>query len=254
METKQKFFSIITSVLNGEKFIEKLISSIKNQEFKNFEFIVVDGGSKDNTIKIIKKNSKFINKIIFKKDNSMYEGISRGFGHATGKYFLWLNSDDFLFDKFSLQKLFLYLKKNNKEWVTCRTCFYSQKIKQKKNYLPLIYPRFFISRGWCHSSGWGFIQQENTIFRSDLYNKAGGIDTKYKQAGDFYLWKKFAKFSSLHSININFAVQRISDQQMTKKNPSLYFKEIKKNKSINFFYLLRIVASLLCFVFFQFRK
>ena len=254
LDKNQKFFSIVTSVLNGERFLQKLISSIKKQKFKNFEFIVVDGGSKDNTIKIINKNSKFINKIILKKDNNMYEGIARGFKYATGKYFLWLNSDDFLFDEFSLQNLYFYLKKNNKEWVTCRTCFFLEKKKQTKNYLPLIYPKFFISKGWCHSFGWGFIQQENTVFSSKLYNHAGGIDTTYKQAGDFYLWKKFAKFSSLHSININFAVQRISNLQMTKQNPLIYFKEIKKNVSINYFYPLRIIASLLCFVFIKFRK
>ena len=254
MKREQKFFSVVTSVVNGEKFIQQLISSIKNQKFKNFEFIVVDGGSKDNTRKIITKNSKYIDKIIFKKDKNMYEGISRGFKRATGRYFLWINADDFLLNNFSLQNLYFYLKKNNKEWVTCRTCFYDQKTAKIKNYFPLFYPKYFISKGWCHSFAWGFIQQENTIFKAELYNKSGGLNTRYKQAGDFYLWKKFSTFSSLHSININFAAQRIWDQQMTKKDPSLYFKEIKKNKKINFLYPLRIIISIICFILFQFRK
>ena len=247
---RKKFFTIVTSVLNGEKFIGDLINSIRNQTFKNYEYIVVDGGSTDQTRKILKKNSKFIDKIIFKSDNSMYEGISTGFNNGSGKYFLWLNSDDFLINNFSLANLYKYLRKENDDWVTCRTAFFDQKLKKIKEFIPLFYPQHFISKGFCHSGSWGFIQQENTIFKSSLYKKVGGIDREYKQAADFFLWKKFAKYSKLNSINISFAAQRIWSGQLTKKNKNTYFNEIKVKKRKNYIYFLRIFVSIILFFFY----
>ena len=250
----KKFFSIVTSVYNGEAFIGETIQSIKIQTFKNYEYIVVDGGSIDKTRSIINKNSKYIHQIIFKKDKNMYEGISRGFKKANGKYYLWINSDDFLTDKNSLKRLYLYLKKNDNDWITCRTCFYDQKNKKIKSYFPLIYPRYFINKGWCHSGAWGFVQQENTIFKSDLYKKVGGLDIDYKQAGDFYLWKKFSKYANLHSANIKFACQRIWEQQMTKEEPIVYFDEINKKNRRNVIYLFRILLSFIMFFFIKNRN
>ena len=251
---KKKFFTIVTSVLNGDKFIGDLINSIKNQTFKNYEYIIVDGGSTDQTRKIIKKNSKFIDKIIFKNDNGMYEGISTGFNNGSGKYYLWLNSDDFLINKLSLANLYKYLRKKNDNWVTCRTAFFDQKFKKMKEFIPLVYPRYIISKGYCHSSSWGFIQQENTIFKSSLYKKVGGIDKEYKQAADFFLWKKFSKYSRLQSINISFAAQRIWSGQLTKKNKKVYFKEIKVKKRKNYIFFLRILISLIFFCYIKFKK
>ena len=62
---KKPLFSIITVVLNGEKHIEETIKSIITQNYKNYEYIVIDGGSIDGTLKILKKYKKKISKIIF---------------------------------------------------------------------------------------------------------------------------------------------------------------------------------------------
>ena len=67
--------SIITPVLNGEKFIEKTIKSVINQSYENLEYIIVDGFSTDNTMKIINKYKDKITHIIQKKDRSMYEAL-----------------------------------------------------------------------------------------------------------------------------------------------------------------------------------
>ena len=69
----KNFFSIITVVLNGEKHLEKCIQSVLNQSFKNFELIVIDGKSKDRSIKIIKKYKKEIAYWCSEKDNGIYE-------------------------------------------------------------------------------------------------------------------------------------------------------------------------------------
>ena len=94
MIIKNPKISIITSVLNDEKGIEKTIKSVLSQKYKNLEYIVIDGGSKDKTIKIIKKYKKFITKFVSKKDKGIYYGFNRGLSLATGDLIGIINSSD----------------------------------------------------------------------------------------------------------------------------------------------------------------
>lgn len=87
-------FSIITVVFNGEKHIEKCIKSVLSQKNKNFEYIVIDGGSTDGTNDIIKKYKKKINIYISKKDRGIYDAFNIGMSYAKGKYICIVNSDD----------------------------------------------------------------------------------------------------------------------------------------------------------------
>ena len=87
---EQPFFSIITPVSNGEKYLEKTITSILNQSINDYEYIIVDNESDDNSKKIIEKYLSGITKFISEKDNGMYEALNKGFSNCTGKYFFWL--------------------------------------------------------------------------------------------------------------------------------------------------------------------
>ena len=96
--------SIVTPNLNGGKYLEQTIKSVINQDYKNIEYIIIDGGSTDNSIEIIKKYSNYISYYEIKKDNNMYEALNYGFKKASGDIFTWLNSDD-LYYKNCLSKL-----------------------------------------------------------------------------------------------------------------------------------------------------
>ena len=87
--------SIITPVLNGEKTLQKTINSVRDQNFKNFEHIIVDGISSDNTHEIIKKNKKHFSKIIIEKDKSIYDAMNKGIKIASGDLIGILNADDY---------------------------------------------------------------------------------------------------------------------------------------------------------------
>ena len=87
-------FTIITVTLNSEKSIQKTINSINKQTFKNFEYIIIDGGSSDETIKVIKKIIKKKYKLISEKDSGIYNAMNKGIKMSKGKYVAFLNSDD----------------------------------------------------------------------------------------------------------------------------------------------------------------
>jgi glycosyltransferase involved in cell wall biosynthesis len=239
----EKKISIITPVFNGEEYIESTIQSVISQTYNDIEYIIVDGGSTDRTKEIIEKYRSKVSKIIYQNDNTMYEAIETGFKLATGEYYYWINSDDFLIDDNSVKRLMKIVNKKNYDWVTCNIAI-SKFNNKPKIYFPLIYPRWIIKKGWANNCFWGFIQQENTIFSKNLYQNAKGIDPKFKMAGDYDLWKRFAQFKRLIPLNINFACFRKHNNQL--QTMKKYYEEMgKKQCKFNIFYPLRIIISLL---------
>ena len=88
--------TIITVVLNNEKFIEETINSIINQKYTNIEYIIIDGGSSDNTLNIIKKYQDNIDYIISESDNGLYDAMNKGIILSRGDLIGIVNSDDVL--------------------------------------------------------------------------------------------------------------------------------------------------------------
>lgn len=88
--------SIITPSFNQGLFIEKTIRSIVDQRYPNLEYIIMDGGSSDDTLDIIKKYDKYIHYWQSEPDGGQANAINKGFAKSTGDYLMWVNSDDYL--------------------------------------------------------------------------------------------------------------------------------------------------------------
>ena len=89
--------SIITTCYNREKTIAQAIESVLGQDYPDIEYIVVDGGSTDDSFKVIRSYGSRIAKVISERDGGMYEAINKGIKMATGEIVGLLHSDDFLF-------------------------------------------------------------------------------------------------------------------------------------------------------------
>lgn len=95
-----KLLSIITVVYNSDDTLEKTILSVINQNTDNLEYIIIDGGSTDQSIPIIKKYQNFITTWISEPDDGIYDAMNKGATIARGKYLMFLNSGDYLTEAF----------------------------------------------------------------------------------------------------------------------------------------------------------
>ena len=118
MKRKINKISIITVSLNSEKYIERCIKSVKGQKYpKNkIEHIVIDGASKDDTLKIIKKFQKFLYFFESKKDKGIYDAINKGIKKSTGNIVGILNSDDYYY-KNTFKLVNEYFNKNDIDFI-----------------------------------------------------------------------------------------------------------------------------------------
>ena len=91
--------SIITVCLNSDKTIEKTINSVVSQDYDNIEYIIIDGGSNDNTLNIINKYKNHIKTIVSEKDNGIYDGINKGIKKASGEIISLIHANDIFVDK-----------------------------------------------------------------------------------------------------------------------------------------------------------
>ena len=110
MNCTHPIFSIITVTYNAGKVLEDTILSVISQTYRNVEYIIVDGASKDNTLEIIGKYSKYISKMVSEPDKGLYDAMNKGIRMATGDYLCFLNAGDKFHDKETLQQIAETLK------------------------------------------------------------------------------------------------------------------------------------------------
>ena len=130
--------SVIVPVYNGEKYIKKCIDSITNQTFKDFELIVVNDGSTDNTLKILNeiKDKRLI--ILDKKNGGVSSARNMGYSRASGKYVLFFDSDDFMENEM-LEIMVNDIENNDVQAVRCNLYIYYEDTKIKEKYYEYLF-------------------------------------------------------------------------------------------------------------------
>ena len=172
----QPLVSIITAVLNGEKHIEQTISSVLNQSYKNIEYIIIDGGSNDNTINIIKKYEKQIDHWISEADEGLYHAINKGIKLAKGNIIGILHSNDFYFEK-SVQYIVDANLSSAEEII-----FHGdiEQTNEKENSKP---KRMIPDLSQMHYKQ--SIFHPTCFVKKSVYEKYGTYDTQFKIASDY---------------------------------------------------------------------
>jgi glycosyltransferase involved in cell wall biosynthesis len=178
--------SIITVCFNSEKTISDTINSVLSQSYKEIEYIIIDGGSSDGTLQIIKSYTCGIAKFISEPDNGIYEAINKGIRFATGDIIGILNSDDIIEDKRVIEKIANTFSENEIDAVYGDVQFVDAKKGSK-------IVRYYSSKGFYPGKfKFGYMPAHPSFYvKRELYEKMGYYKTDYKIAADYELLIRF---------------------------------------------------------------
>ena len=172
--------SIITVSFNSAKTIADTIDSVLSQDFPEIEYIIVDGGSTDGTVDIIRQNENRISQWISEKDQGMYDAMNKGIAMATGDVIGILNSDDVYMNSHVISDLMHLMQSQNTEVV-----FADLILVDSSNQNKVI--RYYDS-GRFHPSKFkfGWMPAHPTVFvKRELYQRVGKFSTTYQIAADY---------------------------------------------------------------------
>ena len=172
---KNPKISIITVVKNNKDSIEKNIQSLINQSYKNYDHIIIDGGSKDGTIEIIKKNKENVKYFISEKDGGIYHAMNKGIDQVQGDIIGILNADDFYYPN-ALQIVKEYFEKYSKIDFLFGSV---DKYTVQHGYSP---NKIYWTFGFYSSHSVGF------FIKTDSQKRVGYYNTKYKYSSDYDLF------------------------------------------------------------------
>ncbi len=176
--------SVITVVKNDQDNIEKTIKSILSQKKINYEYIIIDGKSKDSTLKKIKKYKSKIKKIISEHDTGIYDAMNKGLKNSKGDVVVFCNSGD-TFNKNSLRKVMKMFNEKNYDFIfatVMRNYTKSQILKSGYNFKRFLYNFDFAT---SHTTGF--------FLKKKIYEKIGYYDTKFKISADYDLYFRLYK-------------------------------------------------------------
>lgn len=172
---KNPKISIITVVKNNNNTIEKNIESLINQTYKNYEHIIIDGGSTDGTIETVKKYGEKIQYFISENDDGIYDAMNKGLRQVNGEIIGILNSDDYFYKNALLTVKEYFEKFGNIDFLFGSV----DKYKLNYGYNP---KKIYWTFGFYSSHSIGFFIKTNS------QNKIGKYNTKYKYSSDYDLF------------------------------------------------------------------
>lgn len=186
--------SIVTPSYNQGRFIEDCIISVLSQDYPNIEYIIIDGGSKDDSLETIIKYEHHISYWVSEKDGGSSDAINKGWKRATGDYLWFLNSDDLLRDKHVISDLVAFLESNIEIAFVYGDIIF---IDENLNYIgSKTFPDFEFMDLVLHEGQYPY---PGCLMRKELLNSIGYFDNRFRSADDLdYLLRIAAKHNIAH--------------------------------------------------------
>lgn len=219
--------SIVTTNFNGGQFLEETILSVIGQNYPNLEYILIDGGSSDNSLEIIERYKQHFTFWVSEQDEGQYHAIQRGFELSTGEIMAWINSDDKYLPGAFHTVANIFGKYPDVKWLMGLAREYTE-------YGALVGQ---ITLPWCRwskyrylTNDFQFIQQESSFWKRELWDKAGGtLDLEYDLAGDMELWARFFRYEKLHTATVELGgFRHRKEGQRSKVGKKTYLEEARK--------------------------
>lgn len=219
---EKPLITVITVVFNGAKYLEETILSIIEQTYDNVEYVIIDGGSTDGTLDIIRKYQHAIDYWVSEKDYGMYDAINKGIITSTGDINNFINSDDIFTSKHVIKEVATCFIKNNADCLYGNSVYIGEKglIKLKKKTLSFK-KRYFITLGMPFS-------QPTFFWKKELCKVYGLFNLEYKVASDYDFISRIALNSKVViRLKLTIASFRIHGNSFGDNNSSIAIKEFR---------------------------
>ena len=243
--------SVVTVSYNSSKTIESTIESVLNQKNLNFEYIIVDGDSKDGTIEILQRyESVFMEKNISyhwvsEKDKGIYDAMNKGLELASGDVIGYLNSDDAFYDDTALLDIETVFEKQHVDCCYGNLIFVNSDGKIVRNWISKEYRKGLFQKSWTPAHPTFYCKKK-------IYEKFGKYRLDYKIAADVDLMFRFLEINMISSFFLNRYIVKMSNGGVSTqglKSTYIITKEVGnsiKEQGLNF--------NLLKYLFFKFIK
>lgn len=222
-DTSWPKISIVTPSYNQGKFLARTIRSVSEQSYKNIEHIIIDGGSTDNSLEIIKEHEKLISYWVSEKDGGMYDAINKGIRLASGDIVAYLNSDD-IYKPNAIQTIVDYFQKHPKTFLVYGDTDYMDadgNFMYTYRYPAFKYNRFIVLN-------WSSIPQQSSFWRRGIHNEIGYFNTEFKMAGDFEFFARVGKRYRIDHVKQVLASQRIHAETLSNMQADINKEEVKR--------------------------
>lgn len=228
--TDKPLVSIVTPSFNQAQFLEQTILSVKEQDYPNIEHIVIDGGSTDGSLDIIKKYSDSL-VWISEPDEGQSQAINKGFKMAKGEIIGWINSDDYYLPGAVSIAMSNLAAENDVDLVYG----YCEKVDENGGTTDILkspeFDRQLLFSNPC------LINQQSVFFRRSLLDKVGLLDENLHYAMDYDLWIRMAKAGNFKLIPEVLAAYRFSSDCKSVANSQKFWTEVdqifRKNDGLN---------------------
>jgi len=212
--------SVITPSFNQGRFIEETIKSVAEQDYPRIEHIVVDGGSSDESLSIIKRYSDRLT-WVSEKDRGQADAINKGFMMAKGDILCWLNSDD-TYEPGAISTAVNYLLENN----DVAMVYGEGNEIDEEGHLIQRFPATQQFDLWTLVNIWDYILQPTVFFRRSVFASVGMLDLSLNWCLDWDLWIRIGSHFKVEHIDYVFANSRIYPQTKTGSGGFKRFREI----------------------------
>lgn len=213
--------SVVTPSFNQGDFIEETIDSVLSQNYPNLEYIIIDGGSTDRSVEIIKKYEKHLKYWVSERDNGHAHAINKGFAQSTGEIMSWLNSDDKYYPWTFRAVAEAFQLDEKIEWLQGVQSWFNAKGMQ--THAKPAYRNVFDFVTGNHR----WIQQESVFWKRSLWEKAGGkLNEEYRFMVDGELWSRFFRFAEMYQLDVVVGGLRQHETRRALNNETAVTKEM----------------------------
>ena len=213
--------SIVTPSYNQGQFIEETIRSVLLQGYPNLEYIVIDGGSTDNSVEIIKKYEKWLKYWVSEPDRGQSHAINKGFKKASGEIYAWLNSDDYLL-KDALSTVAMASQDSPKSGAWCGGCL---RVDMNDSVLETSWPDHLEVEAladWLKNH----YSQSACFFSGKAWQQCGPLNEDLCYAMDLDLWLKIAKTFPISKVGRLLSADHVHKGAKTQKDMAQMYTEI----------------------------